>query len=359
MPARTWKQLAGWAEQLATETVAAEIEILAKPQLLNELGLPRAVRRALQLDVPLTPAAVRVMRFDFHYTTDGWRISEVNSDVPGGFTEASDFTYGMAAHFPGAHPPGDPASVWADAVGRAAGPGGDVGLLAAPGYMEDQQIMAYLARKLTARGCHAHLANVTQIKWQNETAHLETAWYSGKLDAVVRFYQAEWLARLPGRFGWPYFFRGGRTPVGNPGIAAISESKRFGIFLERLSKPMPAWRLLLPESRDPRSVTERRDDSWVLKTAMSNNGDDVCIRELMNEGDWRRSNWSVRLFPSRWVAQRRFQPVPLPTPAGPVYPCIGVYTIDGEVAGAYARFSARPKIDYSAVDVALLIINDE
>ena len=32
---------------------------------------------------------IRLMRYDFHPTTNGWMVSEVNSDVPGGFAEAS------------------------------------------------------------------------------------------------------------------------------------------------------------------------------------------------------------------------------------------------------------------------------
>ena len=33
---------------------------------------------------------IRLMRYDFHPTIDGkWAVSEVNSDVPGGFAESS------------------------------------------------------------------------------------------------------------------------------------------------------------------------------------------------------------------------------------------------------------------------------
>jgi hypothetical protein len=33
---------------------------------------------------------IRLMRFDFHPSIDGnWVVTEVNSDVPGGFAEAS------------------------------------------------------------------------------------------------------------------------------------------------------------------------------------------------------------------------------------------------------------------------------
>ena len=102
-----WKQIASQAEQLTQEAVAAEEEISRRPELLKLLGLPPALCRVLAEEEPMTPAAVRVIRFDFHYTTQGWRISEANSDVPGGFSEASYFTGMMAEHFPGLRPAGN------------------------------------------------------------------------------------------------------------------------------------------------------------------------------------------------------------------------------------------------------------
>jgi len=100
------------AEQLTKEAVAAEEQISRRPELLKLLGLPPALCRVLAEEAPMTPAAGRVIRFDFHYTTQGWRISEANSDVPGGFSEASYFTEMMAEHFPGLRPAGNPADVW-------------------------------------------------------------------------------------------------------------------------------------------------------------------------------------------------------------------------------------------------------
>jgi hypothetical protein len=41
-----------------------------------------------------------------------------------------------------------------------------------------------------------------------------------------------------------------------------------------------------------------------------------------------------------------------------MYPCIGVYTIDGIAAGIYARIAARPVVDYRAIDVACLVEPD-
>ena len=37
-----------------------------------------------------------------------------------------------------------------------------------------------------------------------------------------------------------------------------------------------------------------------------------------------------------------------------VYPCLGVYTIGGRVAGAYGRLARRPLIDARAEDAAVL-----
>src|SRR5437667_5731039 len=142
------------------------------------------------------------MRFDFQLTSEGWRISEANSDVPGGFTEASYFNQMMAAHFPNLRAAGNPAEAWSNAVAGAASSRNAVALLSAPGYMEDQQVVAFLAARLRERGCHTHLAKPEQILWRDGIAQLDAAWHRGPMDAVIRFYQAEWLARLPQKTGW-------------------------------------------------------------------------------------------------------------------------------------------------------------
>ena len=69
-------------------------------------------RFASAKNIGATPAAARVMRFDFHWTPDGWRISEVNSDVPGGFSEASELPLLMTPHYPGAQAAGNPGAAW-------------------------------------------------------------------------------------------------------------------------------------------------------------------------------------------------------------------------------------------------------
>jgi hypothetical protein len=265
----------------------------------------------------------------------------------------------VAEHYPHLRSAGCPADVWARTLEAAAGPAGVVGLLSAPGYIEDHQVNAFLAVLLRGLGCRAYLAKPEQITWRDDVACLDTKWHQGPMDVVVRFYQAEWLSRLPEKCGWGKLFRGGKTRVANPAVAVISESKRFPLVWEELRTPLPTWRALLPETRDPRDVRWSGDDSWLFKTALCNTGDSVSIRELMTSAQWRRTQLAAQLFPGTWVAQKRFQSVPISTPIGPRHACIGVYTVNGRAAGAYARLSAKPVIDFAAVDVALLLEDDE
>jgi glutathionylspermidine synthase len=354
-----WRQLAAWAEQLGVETTAAEAELLARPDLHGTLAVPRAIRRALRRSdrLGVTPAASRIMRFDFHFTTDGWRISEVNSDVPGGFSETASFQRLMAEHYAGTEPTGDPGAVWADAIAGAvagADASGPVALVSATGLMEDTQVVSYVARLLRERGCATRLAKPEQLRWRDGRAHLGSAGPI-PLSAVVRFYQGEWLPSTGWRCGWPHFFCGGRTPVTNPGSSLLVESKRFPLVWDRLNTPLPAWRQLLPETRDPREAPWQSDDDWLLKTAYCNNGDDVAHREFISARLWRAVRRSARWLPGGWTAQRRFTTCPLDTPLGPLHPCLGVYIVDGRAHGIYGRLAAKPVTDFEAMDVAVLI----
>lgn len=349
-----WETLADWAEKLTTETLVAEQEICRRPELMKHLGVPRKIRAVMSGQMELTPAAARVMRFDFHPTTEGWQLSEVNSDVPGGYCESSMFTKLMAENYVGVSVSGDPGKAVIDSLIQSAGERAKILLLTAPGYMEDHQVAAYLAKLLHERGCATRCAKPEQIEWQQGHAYL-----SGKWDAIVRFYQAEWLTQLPEHCGWHTFFRAGKTPVMNPGIAVLSESKRFPLVWDSLQTPMSTWQRLLPETKDVRDVPWRKDDNWIVKGTYCNTGDAVFGQVQQNEREWQRAKWRVRFFPDGWVVQRRFESIPVETPDGPRHVCLGIYTVNGKAAGIYARLAIKPLIDFTAVDVAVLIKEDE
>lgn len=352
MTPNAWAELAASAELLAAETIAMEQALVEKVELHRVLALPSPLR-ALFIEGRPTPAAARVMRFDFHWTTEGWRISEVNSDVPGGFSEATSFTQLVAKQVPNARITGDPTAAIVRALTKH---DGVIALMNAPGHMEDHQVVAYLAKHLPA----AEAIAPSHLVWKNGHARIENAWTNVPVAAIYRFYQAEWLARLPDSVAWQPMFAGGRTPVANPGVAALTESKRLPLVWDRLGVSVPTWRRLLPETRALADAPWWRDDGWLIKSAYSNTGDTVSSRALLPRSTWRKRALFARLRPQQWIAQRRFEVVPLKMSSQgkeeePIYPCIGVYTVDGVAAGAYARFSSSLVIDAFARDAALLI----
>lgn len=351
-----WDEVARIAEALARETLAAERELAARPELHRRLGLPRAVRRALRsiADAGLPAAAARLIRFDFHFTTDGWRISEANADVPGGLNEASGLPLVIGPHYAWAAAVGDPAGAYARALAAAAGGRGIAALVHATAYSDDHQMMRYVASRLEAAGLRAHLASPAHLRWRDRHAWLDAAWWHGPLDLVVRFFPADWLAGLPSASGWPALFAGAATPLSNPATAILTQTKRFPLVWDAMRTPLPAWRARLPETRDPRDAPWRSSDEWVVKPALGRVGEGVGIRGLVNAREQRQIERQARLWPGSWIAQKRFGLVPIEIGGVRVFPCLGVYTVDGRVAGAYGRLAPVPLVDARAADAAVL-----
>lgn len=352
----TWSELAELAERLAREALAAEDELLGRPELHGRLGLPRAIRRALAetRELGRCTEVARVLRFDFHWTSEGWRISEVNNDVPGGYIEATGLAR-LAAELTGYELAGDPTAALADSLARATSPRDVIGLVHASAYVDDRQVMLHLERALASRARRACLCDPTQVEWLDGRAHARTAWHSGPLAALARFYPAEWLERTPARTRWQHFFRGSLTPLSNPGAALLVQSKRFPLIWDELETPLSTWRALLPETRSPRAVAWRDDPRWLVKPALGRVGDGVGLREAVEPREWRAIARSARWFPAHWVAQRRFEALPVENQGIPLFPCLGVYAIDGRRAGIYGRIARRPLIDARAQDVAVLV----
>jgi len=223
-----WEELATAAEALAAEALAAERELLSRRDLHRRLGLPRAVRRALAGAERHRAGAerARVLRLDFHWTTAGWRISEANTDVPGGYVEAAGFTELVAQHFPGTRPCGDPASALASAVARAAA-APVVALVHATSYADDRQVMELLGRRLREFGLDPQPVAPDHLAWKGEQVRLDTAWSRAEVGAILRFFPAEWLPQLPRTSSWRHYFAETVVPQSNPGAALLTQSKRW------------------------------------------------------------------------------------------------------------------------------------
>jgi glutathionylspermidine synthase len=351
----TWHRLARMAEELARETLAAEAELLQRPDLHAELGLPRTLGQHVARIGKPEADAVRVIRFDFHWTAEGWHISEANTDVAAGYIEASGVTRLMAQLYPGCASTGDPAGALAAAICQRVGAGGKVGLMHLSIYVEDRQIMLYLARRLAEAVLAPVLFNPMQLTWHGGVAHTTCESYTGPIDLVFRFLPAEWLRHLPRSTMWPRLVHGGATPVCNPVYAVLSQSKRFPLVWDRLAVRLPMWRSLLPESRRPQRFTIANEGDWAIKPALSHEGHDIGMSGVTDASDWRSIRRRAWWNPAAWVCQRRFTPIALPTPEGSVYPCLGIYVIDGRAAGAFGRVAPQPLIDDRSREIVVLI----
>jgi glutathionylspermidine synthase len=352
-----WQALARTAGALAAEALAAEKELLELPDLHSALGLPWTLRRILRRAGHASAWDVRFVRFDFHWTADGWRITEGNTDVAGGLVEASGVTPLVAGHYPDCRPVGDPAGALAKAVRRRTEPGTTVGLMHLTVYSEDRQQMLYLAQRLKGQGIATCLFDPTQLRCPGGQAAVACAAYTGPLALLVRFYPADWLVELPRRTGWQALVTGCRSGLCNPVSAVLTQSKRFPLAWDRLTTPLPTWRAMLPETCSPRDLGTGANGDWILKPALGNEGLDVGIEGVTAPEDFLQIHHEARRYPRTWVAQRRLEAVPLATPEGPMYPCVGVYVIDGRPVGAYGRMARRPLIDHRSREAVVLVRN--
>ena len=348
----TWRLISDYAERLSAETLAMEAELVGRADLQAELGIPRSITRGIHAGTETAHSVARVMRFDFHLTTEGWQVSEVNCDVPGGFIEASGFTQIMAEHYPEFVPAGDPSRTLAECIAGSLPHDSTIALVHATAYTDDRQVMIFLSKEFQRSGMRCYLASPDQLRWTNGKASVIG---QGDVDAILRFFPAEWLPNLGRRSQWPRFFTDSITPQCNPATALLVQSKRLPLVWNRLRAPSETWRELLPETRDPREAEWHSDPSWILKPALGRVGSGIGMAEVTSSEDWKPIRRSARWFPRNWIAQQRFEAVPVPTPSGMQFPCIGVYTVNGCACGIYGRIAQRSLIDHRARDIAVLI----
>lgn len=356
---RTWRTLAATAERCAAELAQVEAALVADRRQWRALGISRRMRSVLAGVHAPGPRDPRFCRFDFHPTEDGWQVSEINADVPGGFIEAGALTRIVAERLPGCVCPPDPALALAEAVASrvrgAGGTPGDVALVHATAYTDDQQVMVRMGAELAALGVRSHLAAPNHVLLAADGG-CALATNGARIAAIVRFFPAEWIANLPraDRLRWREI--DARVPQANPLSAVLIQPKRLPLALPALGIAMPSWMSVLPESRAigwrrvaPRLVPE----GFVLKPAWGRIGEGVCIEGVTDARITRSARWVARAFPREWILQRRFASKPVDGDS--IHACLGVYVIDGRAAGVYARVAPRPLIDGRAQDAAVLI----
>jgi glutathionylspermidine synthase len=346
IPRAHWNRLLTLAETLERESQDAERELLHRPELHRQLGIPQATLSCLSR--AKWSNAPRYTRFDFHITYEGYRITESNCDVAGGLLEAS----GVGSIFCDLSCrslPGDPAAVYAQSFLRKFGSGARIGLAHLTRYSEDRQVVLYFGQRLVELGLTAILIDPSQIR-----PGLRAVTPSGviELDALYRFFPGDWFERLPLRYPVSELFQSER--ISNPLTALLVQSKRFPLIWGQLRCSLPAWREFLPQTVEPRGEFDPNGD-WVIKPALGHEGTNVAVPGVTATTALAGVRAKMRRSPHYWVSQRKFDMKPVASPDGHRYVSIGVFVVDGQGVGCYARLSAIPFIDGSAQEAIVLV----
>jgi glutathionylspermidine synthase len=347
--------LARTAEQLSAELLAAEDVLLTQPELWRALGVPRRFREILRRLPAGRGPELRTMRFDFHPTPAGWKLSEVNADVMTGFAESSIWPRLLREADPSLHPlPVMPLDALIEAFRLRLPKGARCALIHPTSFADDYQLMRVFARALEAAGYRGLAGNPLHLRWTDGGAVFEGDGGTEKIDAILRYFPAEWLASLPAGTPLAKLFRHPQVVLANPATALLLQSKGLDAWL-RPSGLAPTWNAFSPPSLPARQTTRKQRDAWIWKPMLGRNGGGIGGRTLLSPEAWRRFRRRARWQAGRYVLQEPFETTPLPTPAGPRYPCLGVFVVDGRFAGIYGRLGQTRIVDAHAEEVAVFL----
>ena len=346
-------------EKLIKETREAEVFLNNNLEFTKKLELPKKLRREIRSMENYDPTKhVRLMRFDFHPTIENkWAVSEVNSDVPGGFAEATLMTQKALdvlnnekyynINF------GDNL---VNAIKEKIVPNGRIMLVHCTSYSDDRQVMQYLGDKLNNMGFNVIYAAADQLKFENNKAISILNNCEGKVDAIVRFSPLEWVIEMKPK-NWGGYFSAETLSCNHP-IAIFAQTKRFPLvwdLLESKGIDVSTWKELLPETLEVKDI-KKYNEEYIYKPVYGRVGEDISIKEACKENEYEKILKDVKKHPKKYLAQKRFYSKPLVSDEGESFHvCIGSYGVEDNHAGYYARVSKTPRIDSYAADIPVLI----
>jgi len=350
-------------EKLYVETVNAEKVLNSDLKLTKPLKLPLKARRELsKMKNYDNEQHVRLMRFDFHPTVDGkWVISEVNSDVPGGFAEASkmpaiamkllendrcNYNKYYFDNF---------GEIILQAITSKVKPDGRIALVHCTSFSDDRQVMQFLGDRLKEAGFQVIYVAADHINFIGNKAISILSSNEGEIDGIFRFTPLEWLINIkPKR--WSGYFSATTMSVNHP-IAIFAQTKLFPLVWDALEVngvDLSFWKKLLPETVEVGKVKNR--EGFIYKPIYGRVGEGISIKEACRENEYNKILKDVRWHPKKYMAQKRFESKAVVDDFGKSFHvCFGAYCVEGKAAGYYARISEKPRIDSAAADIPVLV----
>ena len=344
-------------EKLDKETQAAEQFLNQHLELTKPLEIPRKIKNEIEMMKNYDPQKhVRLMRYDFHPTTDGeWAVSEVNSDVPGGFAEGSLMPQAAIEVIGETYSYKNFGECLCNAIQKKVPAGGRIIVVHCTSYSDDRQVMQFIGDKLKGLGFQVIYAAADHLRFENKKAISILDGNEGEVDGIVRFSPIEWVSDMKPKH-WQGYFDTITCSCNHP-IAVFAQTKRFPFVWDALEKngiSMATWRALLPETLDVKDV--RGKEGYIYKPVYGRVGEMISIREACDEDEYKNIMMEVKLLPKKYLAQKKFISQPLKgINEEEFHVCLGSYTVDGSHAGYYARISKSPRIDSNAADIPVLI----
>lgn len=344
-------------EKLDKETRIAEEFLNHNLKLTKPLALPKEVHNELKKMNNYDPSQhIRLMRYDFHPTTDGkFVVSEVNSDVPGGFAESSLMPKLANSLFNNKYSSIDFSEILTNAIRKKVVKNGTIMMVHCTSYSDDRQVMQFLGDKLETIGFKILYAAADHLKFENNEAISILDGNEGKIDGIVRFTPLEWLKDIKPKHWQGYFNT--ITPSCNHPIAIFAQTKRFPLIWNDLEKngiDLSTWRELLPQTCEVKDAHGK--DNFIFKPACGRVGEKISIKEACKEEEFNAILQDVKKHPKEYLAQKKFESLPIKTDDGKSFHvCLGSYSVEGKHAGFYARISLLPRIDSNAADIPVLI----
>lgn len=345
-------------ERLDTETQAAEQFLNQNLELIKPLAIPRKFKKELvRMKNYDAGKHVRLMRYDFHPTIDGgWAVSEVNSDVPGGFAEGSLMPQAAMDVL------GECTYTYKNfgenliaAICKKVPAGGRIILVHCTSYSDDRQVMQFIGDKLKVLGFQVIFAAADHLRFKENKACSILDGNEGEVDAIIRFTPLEWIADMKPKH-WQGYFDTTTCSCNHP-IAIFAQTKRFPFVwdvLEEHGISMETWRSLLPDTIDVKDAKGK--DGYIYKPVYGRVGEMISIKEACDADEYKRIMMEVALTPKNYLAQKKFISKPLEGENGEQFHvCLGSYSVDGVHAGYYARISKTLRIDSNAADIPVLI----
>ena len=345
-------------KKLDKETRLAENYLNKHTKIAKKLALPKKILEQIpNMQNYDSNKNIRLMRYDFHPDVYGkWVVTEVNSDVPGGFAESSllpelarktinnsELEYTSFGE------------KMVESINNKLSKVGTIMMVHCTCFSDDRQVMQYMGDRLEKEGYKIIYGAADHINFKGKQAYCILENNKEKIDLIFRFTPLEWLIQMKPR-RWDGYFNSTTISCNHP-IAIYAQSKRFPFVwndLEKANIKMETWKKLLPETLEVKDLKPKQ--GFIYKPVYGRVGERISIKEACKGDEYKKIIQDVKKHPKQYLEQRKFESLPLKGDNEAEYHvCLGSYIIEGEHAGYYARISEYPRIDSYAADIPVLI----